>query len=560
MTDDKESLHEAPQTEAPEAADRAGAQETQPETPHTQDHAQAKPEKPEKEEKPTPKTRKGPNTSRKKSQDTPDTDPGEAGAADHKEGQPQNTPEPTEPRDAGKPTAQRNPQSQPANTNPADPEKPAEEKERKEQKEEKPPREPETVRVNDLLKLSHEELLKRVAQIGGKSAPNRTKVQLIMELARRSFANGDLLEATGIYGYGPDGHGQIFFEEQNFLPTALDIYVSQNFIQRYKLKPGLKITGRLHAPKERDKRLALDQIIEIEGVALPDWETPTLFDNLTALHPKERIILETPEEELVDGRVVDLIAPLGKGQRGLVVAPPRVGKTILLKHIARCIRKNHPEIELLILLVDERPEEVTDMKREVDGSVYSSTFDENNYRHIQVAELVMERAKRLVEMKRDVVILLDSLTRLARGYNNQTGNKGRLLSGGIDPKALQKAGKFFSMARNAEEGGSLTLLASVLVDTGSKLDQVIFEEFKGKGNMEVYLDRSLVEKRIFPGVHIIQSGTRKEDLLYHPDELQRVHLIRKQLNTVPAIESMQTLLKNIERTKSNTELILSGLR
>ncbi len=439
---------------------------------------------------------------------------------------------------------------------------PAEAKEAQEQPEEKKPaRRSQTIVVNNLIKLTHDQILKRLNKLDAKVNPNRSKVQLMLEILRRSFALGDRLEAAGIFTYNSsDGSGVLLFEEQNFSPSALDIYVSQNFIQRYKLKPGVKIYARLHAPKEKDKRIALDQILEIEDRPLEEWKEVKPFDQLTPLFPKERIILETKDEEIVDGRVIDLIAPLGKGQRGLIIAPPRVGKTILLKHIAQSITQNHPEIELLILLVDERPEEVTDMKREVKATVYSSTFDEGNHRHIQIAELVQERAKRLVEQGKDVVILLDSLTRLARGYNNQTGNKGRLLSGGIDPKALQKAGRFFSVARNAEEGGSLTLLASVLVDTGSKLDQVIYEEFKGKGNMDILLDRMLVEKRIFPGIHIVQSGTRKEDFLYHPDELQGVQLIRKQLAAVPVIEAMETLLKNIHKTSTNAELILRGLR
>jgi transcription termination factor Rho len=414
--------------------------------------------------------------------------------------------------------------------------------------------------VNDLLHLNHEGALEAAEEMGLRLNPTRSKIQVLVEGCKKRFQDGYRVEALGILRVEQDSSGHLRYEENNFLSTALDIYVSSNFIRRYKLRSGMKILGRLRAPREKEKLLALDQILEIDGVPLQNWQEPKPFDSLTPLFPKQRIILDTPEEEMWSGRVIDLIAPLGKGQRGLIVAPPRVGKTILLKHIAKAIRKNHPEIELLILLVDERPEEVTDLKREVNTPIYSSTFDENPVRHTEVAELVLERAKRLVELRKDVVILLDSLTRLGRGYNNLAGNKGRLMSGGVDPKALQKMKRFFGAARNVEEGGSLTILASALVDTGSKADQLIFEEFKGTGNMEVHLDRSLSEKRVFPAVHVIQSGTRNEDQLYHPDEMQRVMVLRKTLKTLPPIEAMEILVKNIQRTRNNAELLLTGLK
>jgi len=262
----------------------------------------------------------------------------------------------------------------------------------------------------------------------------------------------------------------------------------------------------------------------------------------------------------LSARAVDLLAPLGRGQRGLIVSPPRVGKTILLKEIAKAIRVNHPQIELMILLVDERPEEVTDLEREVDCQIYSSTFDENVYRHIQVAELVLERAKRLVELKKDVVVLLDSITRLARGYNNLQPNRGRIMSGGVESKALMKPKRFFGAARNVEEGGSLTILATALIETGSRMDEVIFEEFKGTGNMELHLDRALVEKRLYPAIQPLQTATRREDLLYHPDEWERVQVLRKKMAALPPIEAMETLISNLQATKTNAELLLAGLR
>jgi transcription termination factor Rho len=274
----------------------------------------------------------------------------------------------------------------------------------------------------------------------------------------------------------------------------------------------------------------------------------------------KRILLENRKLNSVSARVVDLVAPLGMGQRGLIVASPRSGKTILLKDIAQAINKNHPEIELIVLLIDERPEEVTDFKETVNANVYSSTFDETPMRHIQVAELVMERAKRLVEMKRDVVVLLDSITRLSRGYNNTSGGKGGLTQGGVNPKALQKARRFFSAARNVEEGGSLTILASALVETENRMDDIIFEEFKGTGNLEIYLDRELAEKRIYPAIHTLKSGTRKDDLLFHPDEFSRISILRRQMAQVPAGEAMEKLVRNVKRTTNNVELLLSGLK
>jgi transcription termination factor Rho len=336
--------------------------------------------------------------------------------------------------------------------------------------------------------------------------------------------------------------------------------VPRALTQRFHFRLGQEVKGTLRLPRDREKFLMLDEVTAIEGLPPAQWTEPVPFDNLTPLFPDGRIMLENSTTNSISARAVDLLTPLGRGQRGLIVAAARVGKTILLKEIAKAIRVNHPEIVLIILLVDERPEEVTDLQREVDCDVYNSTFDENSRRHVEVAELVLERAKRLVELKKDVVVLLDSITRLARGYNSLQPGRGRTMSGGVDAKALLKPKKFFGAARNCEEGGSLTILATALVDTGSKMDQVIFEEFKGTGNMELHLDRSLVEKRLYPAIHCLQSGTRREDLLYHPEEWERVQVLRKAMAELPPIEAMEKLIENLHATKTNAELLLSGLK
>jgi transcription termination factor Rho len=309
-----------------------------------------------------------------------------------------------------------------------------------------------------------------------------------------------------------------------------------------------------------DRRLGLDILEKIEGIPAADWKVPVEFDKLTAMFPNRRIFLEQPGRTNPTARAVDLISPLGMGQRGLIVAPPRVGKTMMLKSLALAIRANHPDIHLMLLLVDERPEEVTDLRRSLDCDIFSSTFDEPTSRHVQVSEMVSERSKRLVELGKDVVILVDSVTRLSRGYNNNVKGKGRTMSGGVDSAALARPKKFFGSARNVEEGGSLTILATALVETHSRMDDLIFEEYKGTGNMEIYLDRSIMEQRIFPAIHITRSGTRREELLYHPEEYTRVLQLRKQLMELPAAEAMQILALNLETTKTNAELLLAGLK
>jgi transcription termination factor Rho len=340
----------------------------------------------------------------------------------------------------------------------------------------------------------------------------------------------------------------------------VDVAIPRTLIEQYDLRPGQKVAGTVRLPVQREKFLSLDKVTNVEGAPTEEWKQSTAFDKLTPQFPQGRIILENPNTNSVCARAVDLMTPLGRGQRGLIVAPPRVGKTILLKEIAKAIRANYPEIVLILLLVDERPEEVTDLQREIDCEIYHSNFDENVQRHVQVAEMVLERAKRLVEMKRDVVLLLDSLTRLSRGYNNLEPGKGRIMSGGVEAKALIKPKKFFGSARNAEEGGSLTVLATALTETGSRMDELIFEEFKGTGNMELHLDRGLQEKRIYPAIHPMLSATRREELLYHPEEWERVLMLRKTMAALPPLESMEKLIDNLHATKTNAELLLSGLR
>ncbi|MBA3607373.1 MAG: transcription termination factor Rho [Chthoniobacterales bacterium] len=390
--------------------------------------------------------------------------------------------------------------------------------------------------------------------------PGRTRHQLLVDLMRHLISRGRVVRTSGFLELPNDGPAMLRSPQLNFLPLPEDIGVPHHLIRHFGLRPGQALSGTIRLPREREKSLMLDHVIAIEDQPTDQWKTPTAFDSLTPLFPEGRIMLENDSEDSACVRAVDLLTPLGRGQRGLIVAPPRVGKTILLKQIAKAIRMNHPDIVLIILLVDERPEEVTDLEREVDCQIYSSTFDEPPTRHVQVAELVSERAKRLVEQKKDVVLLLDSITRLARGYNSLVKGKGRTMSGGVESKALLKPKRFFGAARNVEEGGSLTILATCLIETGSRMDEVIFEEFKGTGNMELHLDRSLVEKRLYPAIHIQQSGTRREDLLYHPEEWARVQLLRKTMAALPPLEAMEQLIKNLHATKSNAELLLAGLR
>ncbi len=385
------------------------------------------------------------------------------------------------------------------------------------------------------------------------------KSQLVYELLCFFGHEGTGLVCEGVLEQTKENFAMLRDPVRSFRPGPDDIHIGSHMVRDLGLRVGQLVKVRVRAHRERDKFLSAHEVIEVEGVPVADYQPPKEFDKLTPLFPDRRIHLEGEGNDFLGVRVIDLIAPLGKGQRGIIVAPPRGGKTILLKQIARSIRLNHPDAELIILLLDERPEEVTDFEETVGARVYASTFDESPRRHAQVADLVIERAKRLVERGKDVILLLDSLTRLARGHNSAMQG-GPIGSGGVSPVALQKSRKFFGTARNVEEGGSLTILATALVETESRLDDVVFEEFKGTGNMEVRLDRELAERRVFPAIHIPQSGTRNDDRLYHPDEFLKVVDLRKQLAGLPIGDAIETLLKNLKGTKTNAELLLRGLR
>jgi transcription termination factor Rho len=387
-----------------------------------------------------------------------------------------------------------------------------------------------------------------------------SKSQLVYEILCFLSHEGTGLVCEGVIEQTKDNFAMLRDPRRSFRPGPDDIHLGSNMVRDLGLRVGQQVKVRVRAPRERDKYLSATEILEVEGIPAAGYQAPQEFDKLTPLFPDQRIHLEGEGPDFLGVRVIDLIAPLGKGQRGIIVAPPRGGKTILLKQIARSIRLNHPDAELIILLLDERPEEVTDFEETVGSRVYASTFDESPRRHAQVADLVIERAKRLVETGRDVILLLDSLTRLARGHNSAMQGSGPIGSGGVSPAALQKSRKFFGTARNVEEGGSLTILATALVETESRLDDVVFEEFKGTGNMEVRLDRELAERRVFPAIHIPQSGTRNDDRLYHPDEFLKVVDVRRQLAGLPIGDAIETLLTNLKATKTNAELLLRGLR
>jgi transcription termination factor Rho len=418
------------------------------------------------------------------------------------------------------------------------------------------------ISLNSLHGMSLGEIQELAASVNFKINAARTKHQLIYDVLSWMADHRTRVLVDGILEVGAENFGLIKYPGYSFAPLPEDVFVPLFLVRKFNLRAGNRIRGIARAPKDRDKYLAIDRITHVDDTEIENYQAPTHFDKLTATFPKQRIILELPKSICpVSARIMDLIAPLGKGQRGLINASPRSGKTMMLKDIAKCIVHNHKEITLIILLLDERPEEVTDFEESVTGcEIYSSTFDESPKRHCQLAELVRERACRLVESGKDVVILLDSLTRLARGYNSLMGGKGRTMSGGIDAKALVKPKKFFGAARNVEEGGSLTIIASALIETESKMDEVIFEEFKGTGNMEATLDREIAERRIFPAIHLLKSGTRKDDLLYHPDEFRRIMAIRRQLAQVPAAEALELLIRNINRTSNNAEILLTGLK
>jgi transcription termination factor Rho len=418
---------------------------------------------------------------------------------------------------------------------------------------------PQTIDINAFRLKTLAELLAMAEVVPARISVGVPKTQLIFELLSFYANEGAVLIGEGILEQAKENYAMLRDPARSFRTSPDDLYINGHLLRDHGLRAGHRVKVRIRAPRDRDKYLSAVEILEIEGVPAAEFKAPTDFDKLTPLFPDRRIVLEGEGPDAVSVRVLDLVAPLGKGQRGLIVAPPRGGKTILLKQIAKAIRRNHPEIELIVVLLDERPEEVTDFEETVGSTVYASTFDEAPKRHAQVADLVIERARRLVEQGKDVVLLLDSLTRLARGHNSASQG-GPIGSGGISPVALQKSRKFFGNARNVEEGGSLTILATALIETESRMDDVIFEEFKGTGNMEVRLDRELAERRVFPAIHIPQSGTRNDDRLYHPDEFVKVLEIRRQLAALPIGDAIETLLKNLRATKTNAELLLRGLR
>ncbi len=384
--------------------------------------------------------------------------------------------------------------------------------------------------------------------------PMMTKQELIFNILKTFSKNNGNIYGEGVLEILPDGFGFLRCIDYNYQPGPDDIYISPSQIRRFGLRTGHTVAGQIRPPKEGEKYFALLKVETVDGEDPETIKGMTHFDNLTPLHPNEKIQLET-DHRVLSVRIMDILTPIGKGQRGLIVAPPRTGKTVLLQEIANSITSNHPEVNLIVLLIDERPEEVTEMIRTVKGEVISSTFDEPVERHVQVAEIVIERARRLVEFKKDVVILLDSITRLARAYNSVTPVSGKVLSGGIDANALYKPKRFFGAARNIEEGGSLTIMATALVDTGSRMDDVIFEEFKGTGNMEIHLDRNLANRRIFPAFNINASGTRKEELLLDKDILPRIWLLRKVLDKMDSISAMEFLREKIKETKTNEEFL-----
>jgi transcription termination factor Rho len=411
----------------------------------------------------------------------------------------------------------------------------------------------------DLVKLKQKaigELTELAKSMGVENTNGLKKQNLIFAILQSQSEKDGQVHAAGVMERLPDGYGFLRSPDYNYVPGPDDIYVSPSQIKLFGLRTGDTIEGQIRPPKESERFFAMLRVETVNGVPPEVANKRALFDNLTPLYPNARLNMEFDPSHM-DTRILDLMIPIGKGQRGLIVAPPRTGKTILMQSIANAITRNHPEVYLIVLLIDERPEEVTDMARNVRGEVVSSTFDEPAQRHVQVAEMVIEKAKRLVEHGRDVVVLLDSITRLARAYNQVIPTSGKILSGGVDSNALHKPKRFFGAARNIEEGGSLTILATALIDTGSKMDEVIFEEFKGTGNMEVHLDRKLSDKRIFPAIDINKSGTRKEELLLRSDILQKVFVLRKVLSPMSITESMELLLDKMRTTKTNEAFLAS---
>jgi transcription termination factor Rho len=418
------------------------------------------------------------------------------------------------------------------------------------------PRRPgEGLNITDLKDLSIQKLTQIAKDMTVAGATGMRKQELIFQILKAQTEQSGFIFSEGVLEVLPDGFGFLRAPDYNYLPGPDDIYVSPSQIRKFDLQTGDTVSGQIRPPKDGERYFALIKVEAVNFEAPDQARDKLFFENLTPLYPQERLVLETPES--ISARVMDLWTPIGKGQRGLIVAPPRTGKTMLLQAIAQSVAKNHPEVYLMVLLIDERPEEVTDMQRSVDGEVISSTFDEPAQRHVQVAEMVIEKAKRLVEHKKDVLILLDSITRLARAYNTVIPPSGKVLSGGLDSNALQKPKRFFGAARNIEEGGSLTIMATALVDTGSRMDDIIFEEFKGTGNMEIHLDRKLTDKRVFPSIDVQKSGTRKEELLISKEDLNRIWVLRKVLSPLSPVEAMELLLDKMSKTKTNADFLAS---
>ncbi|MFA7665223.1 MAG: transcription termination factor Rho [Burkholderiaceae bacterium] len=406
------------------------------------------------------------------------------------------------------------------------------------------------------LKAQHvSQLIELAASLDIENANRLRKQELMFAILKRMAKTGEQIFGDGVLEVLPDGFGFLRSPETSYLASTDDIYISPSQIRRFNLHTGDSIEGEVRTPKDGERYFALVKVDKINGAPPEASKNKILFENLTPLHPNKPLVLERDikAEENITGRIIDMIAPIGKGQRGLIVAPPKAGKTVLMQHIAHALTTNHPDVVLIVLLIDERPEEVTEMTRSVRGEVVASTFDEPATRHVQVAEMVIEKAKRLVEHKKDVVILLDSITRLARAYNTVVPASGKVLTGGVDANALQRPKRFFGAARNIEEGGSLTIIATALIDTGSRMDEVIYEEFKGTGNMELHLNRRMMEKRVYPAIDINRSGTRREELLIKADVLQKIWILRKLLHDMDELEAMEFLLDKVRQTKSNQE-------
>lgn len=409
--------------------------------------------------------------------------------------------------------------------------------------------------LNELKALHVSEVLKQAEELEIENTGRMRKQELMFAIIKKRAKAGEQVFADGVLEILPDGFGFLRSPDTSFTASTDDIYISPSQVRRFNLHTGDMIEGEVRTPKDGERYFALTKLDKVNGGPPEQNKHKVMFENLTPLFPKEQMRLERDikGDENITGRIIDIIAPIGRGQRALIVAPPKSGKTMMMQHIAHAITANNPDVHLMVLLVDERPEEVTEMQRTVKGEIIASTFDEPAARHVHVAEMVIERAKRLVELKKDVVILLDSITRLARAYNNVVPSSGKVLSGGVDAAALQRPKRFFGAARKVEEGGSLTIIATALVDTGSRMDEVIFEEFKGTGNCEIHLNRRLYEKRVFPAIELNKSGTRREELLLAPEILQKTRILRQFMYNMDEIESMELMIKNMKATKTNVD-------